>query len=86
VFFFKAEIVYHKLGLQPIARCLAMNDPEIPASASVLVHNMIMSICDLENRRKIRKPINVPFNFGIEFLFSLSIFFYLQIKSRSIYY
>ncbi len=41
-----------------------MNDLEIPASAAVLVHNMIMSICDLENRRKIRKPINVPFNFG----------------------
>ena len=22
-----------------------------------------MSICDLENRRKIHKPINIPFNF-----------------------
>jgi hypothetical protein len=64
MYFFKAEIVYHKLGLPPIARCLAMNDTEIPASAAVLLHNMIMSICDLENRRKIRKPINVPFNFG----------------------
>lgn len=42
-----------------------MNDAEIPASVAVLVHNMIMSICDLENRRKIRKPINVPFNFGM---------------------
>jgi hypothetical protein len=63
--FLQAEIVYNKLGLQPIARCLSMNDPEIPASAAVLLHNMIMSICDLENRRKIRKPINVPFNFGI---------------------
>jgi hypothetical protein len=42
-----------------------MNDAEIPASTSVLVHNMIMSICDLENRRKIRKPMNIPFNFGI---------------------
>jgi len=60
--------VYLKLGLQPIARCLAMNDAEIPASAAVLLHNMIMSICDLENRRKIHKSINVPFNFGIEFL------------------
>lgn len=41
-----------------------MPDNEIPASAAVLVHNMIMSVCDLENRRKIQKPLNVPFNFG----------------------
>ncbi|CAF5218787.1 unnamed protein product, partial [Rotaria magnacalcarata] len=49
----------------------AMNDTEIPASTTILVHNIIMSICDLENRRKIRKPINVPFNFDqpvIEFI------------------
>jgi hypothetical protein len=51
-----------------------MNDVEIPASAAVLLHNMIMSICDLENRRKIRKPINVPFNFGIELSFAIMSF------------
>jgi hypothetical protein len=66
---FKAEIVHHKLGLQLIAHCLSMNDEEIPACTAVLLHNIIMSICDLENRRKIRKSINVPFNFGIEFSF-----------------
>ena len=27
-----------------------------------------MSICDLENRRKVRKPMNVPYNFGIYFI------------------
>ena len=69
-FVFQAEIIYHKLGLQLIARCIAMNDVEIPASAAILIHNMIMSICDLDNRRKIRKPINVPFNFGI-YMFSV---------------
>jgi hypothetical protein len=66
----RAEIIYQKLGnLQLIAPCLAMNDEEIPASTAVLLHNIIMSICDLENRRKIQKPINVPFNFGIDFPF-----------------
>ncbi|CAF3590275.1 unnamed protein product [Rotaria sp. Silwood1] len=67
----RAETIYNKLGLQLFARCLAMNDTEIPASTAILVHNMIMSICDLENRRKIQKPINVPFNFDqsvIEFI------------------
>ncbi|CAF3540047.1 unnamed protein product [Adineta steineri] len=67
----RAENVYLKLGLQPITHCLAMNDTEIPSSAAVLLHNMIVSICDLENRRKIQKPINVPFNFDqsiIEFI------------------
>ncbi|CAF3942470.1 unnamed protein product [Rotaria magnacalcarata] len=66
-----AELVYNKLGVSLIGRCLAMNDTEIPASTTILVHNIIMSICDLENRRKIRKPINVPFNFDqpvIEFI------------------
>ncbi|CAF4336017.1 unnamed protein product, partial [Rotaria magnacalcarata] len=57
----RAELVYNKLGVSLIGRCLAMNDTEIPASTTILVHNIIMSICDLENRRKIRKPINVPF-------------------------
>ncbi|CAF4439319.1 unnamed protein product, partial [Rotaria sp. Silwood2] len=67
----RAEMIYNKLGLQLIARCLGMNDTEIPASTAILVHNMIMSICDLENRRKIHKPTNVPFNFDqsvIEFI------------------
>ncbi|CAF4171808.1 unnamed protein product, partial [Rotaria magnacalcarata] len=59
-----AEIVYNTLGLKPISRCFAMNHAEIPTSASILVHNMLMSICDLENRRKVRKPVNVPYNFG----------------------
>jgi hypothetical protein len=40
-----------------------MNDEEIPASAAIFVHNLLISICDLENRRKIRKSLNVPFNF-----------------------
>ncbi|CAF0748495.1 unnamed protein product [Adineta ricciae] len=67
----RAELIYLKLGLPSIARCLAMSDADIPASAAVLLHNMIMSMCDLENRRKIRKPTNVPFNFDqsvIEFI------------------
>ncbi|CAF1091303.1 unnamed protein product [Rotaria magnacalcarata] len=59
----RAEIVYNTLGLKPISRCFAMNHAEIPTSASILVHNMLMSICDLENRRKVRKPVNVPYNF-----------------------
>ncbi|CAF1543404.1 unnamed protein product [Rotaria magnacalcarata] len=59
----RAEIVYNTLGLKPISRCFAMNDVEIPTSASILVHNMLMSICDLENRRKVRKPVNVSYNF-----------------------
>ncbi|CAF4711677.1 unnamed protein product, partial [Rotaria socialis] len=59
----RAEIVYNTLGLKPISRCFAMNDAEITTSASILVHNMLMSICDLENRRKVRKPVNVPYNF-----------------------
>lgn len=61
-------MVYNKLGLQLIARCLAMNNADIPASTAILVHHLIMSICDLENRRKIQKPVNVPFNFGIKYL------------------
>ncbi|CAF3365913.1 unnamed protein product [Rotaria socialis] len=67
----RAELVYNKLGVPLMGRCLAMNDTEIPACTTILVHNIIMSICDLENRRKIRKPINVPFNFDqpvIEFI------------------
>lgn len=44
-----------------------MNDPEIPTNVSILVHNLLMSICDLENRRKVRKPINVAYNFGNDF-------------------
>ena len=56
--------MYSKLGLKLIARCLSMDDAEIPTSAAILVNNMVMSIADLQNRRKIRKPINVPFNFG----------------------
>ncbi|CAF3735363.1 unnamed protein product [Adineta steineri] len=67
----RAEIVYNKLGLKPIARCFAMNDAEIPTNASILIHNMLMSICDLENRRKVRKPMNVAYNFDkpvIEFI------------------
>ncbi|CAF1354600.1 unnamed protein product [Rotaria sordida] len=59
----RAETIYNKLGLKPIARCFAMNDAEIPTSASILVSNMIMSLCDLENRRKVRKPANVAYNF-----------------------
>jgi hypothetical protein len=47
-----------------------MNDAEIPTNTAILVHSMILSICDLENRRKIRKPINVPYNFGIDFIFA----------------
>jgi hypothetical protein len=41
-----------------------MNDAEIPTSAAILIQNLLMSICDLENRRKVRKPINVAYNFG----------------------
>ncbi|CAF2646097.1 unnamed protein product [Rotaria sp. Silwood2] len=59
----RAETVYNKLGLKPIARCFAMNDAEIPTNASILISNMLLSICDLENRRKVRKPVNVAFNF-----------------------
>ncbi|CAF0903987.1 unnamed protein product [Rotaria sp. Silwood1] len=59
----RAETVYNKLGLKPIARCFAMNDAEIPTNASILISNMIMSICDFENRRKVRKPVNVSYNF-----------------------
>ncbi|UJR26868.1 hypothetical protein I4U23_008179 [Adineta vaga] len=67
----RAEIIYTKLGLKLIGRCLAMNDTEIPTNAAILIHNMLMSICDLENRRKVRKPMNVPYNFDqfvIEFI------------------
>jgi hypothetical protein len=42
-----------------------MNDAEIPTNTAILISNMIMSICDLENRRKVKKQINVPYNFGI---------------------
>lgn len=81
----KAEIVYEKLGLTQIVRCLSMNDAEIPPSTAVFLHNLIMSICDLENRRKIRKPINVPFNFGTNFfLKTKNDFFVLSKMFRSI--
>jgi len=63
-----------------------MNDAEIPTNAAILIHNMLMSVCDLENRRKIRKPMNIPFNFGIEFQFCIINFLLSLIKSRSIYY
>ncbi|CAF0734157.1 unnamed protein product [Adineta ricciae] len=59
----RAENIYNKVGLKLIARCLAMDDAEIPTNAAILIHNMLMSICDLENRRKVRKPMNVPYNF-----------------------
>lgn len=78
---FQAEIIYQKLGLVPLARGLAMNDAEIPASVAVFVHNMIMSICDLDNRRKIRKSINVPFNFGTSSLQATC--FFITFKFRS---
>lgn len=41
-----------------------MNDAEMPTNGAILIYNLLMSICDLENRRKVRKPINVPYNFG----------------------
>lgn len=46
-----------------------MNDPEIPTNAAILINNSIMSICDLENRRKVRKPMNVSYNFGSDLFF-----------------
>ncbi len=61
--------------MKPIARCLAMNDAEIPTNASILIHSMLMAICDLENRRKVRKPMNVAYNFGIDLFFKTKIFY-----------
>src|ERR1700733_11599648 len=58
-----------------------MNDAEIPANASILIHNMVMSICDLENRRKVRKPSNVAYNFGIDLFFKTKKFFSSQKNS-----
>lgn len=77
--FQKAETIYQKVGLKPIAHCFHINDAEIPTNASILIHNMLMSVCDLENRRKVRKPINVPYNFG------MNLESYIHTKTKSIF-
>ncbi|CAF0892146.1 unnamed protein product [Didymodactylos carnosus] len=59
----RTDLVLRKIGLNHIARLLATNDQEISTSSAILLYGMITSICDLENRRKIRKGPSVPFNF-----------------------
>ncbi|CAF0902489.1 unnamed protein product, partial [Didymodactylos carnosus] len=59
----RANLVLDKIGLNQISRLLATDDQEISTLSAILLHDIILSICDLENRRKIKKAVNVPFNF-----------------------
>jgi hypothetical protein len=62
----RAQSVYSKIGPVIIAELISNPKESISTAASLIVQNMIYSITDLENKRKIKKQINEIYDFSLE--------------------
>ena len=56
--------MFNQVQYELIEQLISANDESISTAASLIVQNMIFSLTDLENKRKIKKPVNEPFEFS----------------------
>jgi hypothetical protein len=61
----KAKRVYNELQSELIAELISDKSEAISTAAGLIVQNMIYSLTDLDNKRRIKKQINETFDFGI---------------------
>ena len=57
-------MVYNQLQADIIAGLISHPNEQISTAAALIVQNMIYSLTDLENKRKIKKQINEIFPFS----------------------
>ena len=55
--------MFSQIQYELIEQLISVNDESISTAASLIVQNMIYSLTDLENKRKIKKPVNEAFDF-----------------------
>lgn len=65
-------MVFNQIQSELIEKLISVNDESISTAASLIVQNMIYSLTDLENKRKIKKPVNEAFDFSESIGSSLS--------------
>ena len=73
--FKRAKIVFNEIQADVIAAMISDKKEAISTAASLIVQNMIYSLTDLENKRKIKKQINEVYEFSKN-IFFLSFFAY----------
>ncbi len=61
--FKRAKIVFNEIQAEVIAALISDKKEAISTAASLIVQNMIYSLTDLENKRKIKKQINEVYEF-----------------------
>lgn len=64
--FNRAKVVFNTLQFENIARLISSKNETISTAASNMVQNIIYAVTDLDEKRKKKKPVNVPFEFSKE--------------------